>query len=230
MVATKEHARAELLPVRLSDIDRICDFLTTHLRGFDSATRYRVLFEYPWLPDPPARGFFLEDEGAVVGFLGAIYSDRVIGGYLRRFCNLTAWCVLPRYRAQSLDLLFAVTREPDQTIVNLTPNPNVQRILKALQYGVLDSCKLFTIPGAHWWTLLHDECLQVFTDPADVLLRLDDDGRQLMRDHDGSGCRHTLIRGREGDCHVISNRRVKKAYSVFRDSIRAKPQDVKTAP
>jgi hypothetical protein len=181
-----------------------------NLRGFNSPRRYRVLFEYPWMPHPPSRGFFLEDGGSVVGYLGAVYSDRVIGGHFRRFCNLTAWCVLPPYRSQSLDLLFAVTRDPDQTIVNLTPNPNVQRILQALRYQVLDSFKLFTVPGAHWWTLLHRGRLQVFTDLDNVLSRLDEAGRRILRDHDSSGCRHTLIRGREGDCHVISNRRVKK--------------------
>ena len=177
------------------------------------------------MPDPPGRGFFLEDEGVVTGFLGAVYADRVIEGCLRRFCNLTAWCVLPPYRSQSLDLLFAVTRNPEQTVVNLTPNLQVQRILRALRYQVLDSHKLFTVPGVHWSTLLRRECLQVLTEPDDVLPCLDEECRKIVRDHDGSGCRHTLIRGRGGDCLVISNRRVKKGIP-FSEILYARNPDI----
>src|SRR5579863_502257 len=98
----------ELRCVLQSDVAAVCAFLGKNMHRGMTADQYRPLFSYPWLADKPGMGYILEEDGQIVGFLGAIYSCRRVSGRMERFCNLTNWCVLPEYRNESLKLLFAV--------------------------------------------------------------------------------------------------------------------------
>lgn len=55
--------------------------------------QWSKLFDYPWLASPPDYGMLAEQQGEVVGYMGAIYSDRVLRGRPTRICGMTSWCV-----------------------------------------------------------------------------------------------------------------------------------------
>ena len=89
---------ATVRPARAGDIAAVVELLHTRMNAKIPRERWARLLDYPWRPEGVERGWLVEDDGHVVGFMGTIYSDRVIGGQLRRFCDLSSWYLLADYR------------------------------------------------------------------------------------------------------------------------------------
>jgi acetoacetyl-CoA synthetase len=199
---------ADLRPVSQKDVDAVCAFLDANMHRGMTKDQYRSLFTYPWMSSKPGMGYLLEQEGEVVGFLGAIYSERAIQGRTELFCNLTNWCVLPTFRNESLRLLFAVHARSRQTIVNLSPSEDVQKMLDVLRYRRLDTFKLFSFPLLQCWTLAGGAKL-VWRD-SEIESYLDQAERKLVGDHRGTGCRFTVIVQDGEACLLVSKKRCKR--------------------
>ncbi|MGL6344077.1 MAG: GNAT family N-acetyltransferase, partial [Waterburya sp.] len=75
-----------------------------------SATEWYSLFTPQW--DQPEKfcGYGLFDETEIVGFLGFIFSQRIINGQLENFCNLTSWIVKEPYRGRGISLFLALRK------------------------------------------------------------------------------------------------------------------------
>jgi acetoacetyl-CoA synthetase len=202
---------AELRSVLNTDIEAVCTFLAANMGRGMTKEEYRPLFTYPWMPEKPSMGYLLEEDGRVVGFLGAIYSHRIIRGKCERFCNLTNWCVLPAFRNESLKLLFAILGQGGQTIINLSPSHEVQKMLNAMRYSKLDLCKLFSFPLSQFWTLAGRGSL--LWDPIEIGRRVDEAGRKVIRDHSGTGCRFLVIAHDGVTSLIVSKKRRKQGIS-----------------
>jgi hypothetical protein len=199
---------AELRPVVEADIDKVCVFLETNMRRGMTREQYRQLFLYPWLEPKPGLGYVLTENNEIVGFLGAIYSDRTILGRVERFCNLTNWCVLPEFRGESLKLLFAILGKRGQTIVNLSPSAEVEKMLVAMKYQVLDTYKRFSLPLVHTWTLFGRG--RIIHQMDRIVAAVDAGERQIIRDHAGCNCTFLLVVDGKQKCLVVSKQRTKQ--------------------
>ncbi len=91
-----------------------------------------------WYPGKPNNGFLIRHEGRIVGGIGAIYAERKVRGRLERFCNITSWCVLDEFRAQSMRLAIALTGQPGFHFTDLTPTEVVSRTLQFLKFRAMD--------------------------------------------------------------------------------------------
>src|SRR5262245_20280559 len=89
-------------PAEEGDIDRVVDLLYDNMSQKVSKERWRRLLDYPWRPADADRGRIAVDEERVVGFLGLVYADRLIGGRIERFCNICAWYLLKSHRGQGI--------------------------------------------------------------------------------------------------------------------------------
>lgn len=133
-------------PADERDIDAVIPFLHAGLGPHWPPEAWRRLFEYPRVASQPNLGFVLESGDQIVGFLGAIYSERLMGGHLERFCNLSSWYILPQYRNLSLKLLMALLTQRGYTFTNLTPSERVVQVMKACGFRPLESHKLMYGP------------------------------------------------------------------------------------
>jgi acetoacetyl-CoA synthetase len=203
----------EVGPVQTHEIDAVCAFLEQNMHRGMAGEEYKRLFSYDWLRDKPNRGFVMKDGGKIVGFLGAVYAERAIDGREERFCNLTNWCVLPAYRYASLSLLFAILKDPAQTVINLSPTEEVQKMLAALRFRVLDTFKLFTGPFTHAATLFASPRPTIESDRAVLLERLSSDDRQLYEDHEATKCGHLMLALPDEYSYVIFKRRKKNGIA-----------------
>jgi hypothetical protein len=213
----------ELRCVLQSDVGAVCAFLAKNMHRGMSADQYRPLFSYPWLADKPGMGYILEEDGHIVGFLGAIYSCRRLSGRMERFCNLTNWCVLPEYRNESLKLLFAVLGQGPQVILNLSPSLEVQKILVAMRYRLLDNFKLFSLPLTHFWTAAGRG--RVLSEGEEMQAALNEHQEEIIRHHSGTGCRFLMIAEGGRNCFVVSKRR-KKQGVPFTEILHASDPDL----
>jgi acetoacetyl-CoA synthetase len=138
--------KALVRPAQKEDIDGIIILLRDGLDSRLSPKEWRGLFEYPRVQRQPNLGFVLESRNRLVGFLGAVYSERLVGSQVQRFCNLTSWYVIPEFRTSSIALLMALLGQRDYTFTNLAPSQIVTQIMKQCGFKQLESHKLLCGP------------------------------------------------------------------------------------
>ena len=131
-----------LRPARSDDCLEIVELLHTRMNANIPPERWALLLDYPWRPiDAPDCGRVLEDEGHIVGFLGATYVDRLIDGRVLRICNMSSWYLLREYRGKGYGraMVRDLTADPDVTYTDLTATPQVHAMLLAhAGFAILD--------------------------------------------------------------------------------------------
>lgn len=164
---------------------------------------YSNLFKRQWAGGEDWHGFVLDDKDALVGFLGLIFSKRMIKGREHRLCNFSHWIVKPGYRRDSMSLFFAATSLKGYTFTSFTPTRAVAPIYERLRWKMLERrCHIIlglpTPPlmmGRHW---------QVILDANELEGRLSTTETQLYRDHRPFKCRHAFVDNGRGDgCYLV---------------------------
>jgi hypothetical protein len=139
-----------LHPITDQDLAPFCHFLRANLNDRIPLDDWVAAFRRPWLDDKPNNGFLIRaDDGDIVGGIGALYSGQPIDGRIERLCNITSWCVLEDYRAQSMRLAMAVVSQPGYHFTDLTPTDVVAGSLKFLKFKAMDPTVLL-LPHRPW--------------------------------------------------------------------------------
>ena len=127
-------------PAGLGDIDGVCDLLHDHMSAKIPRERWRDLLDYPWRPPDADRGRVAVDDDRIVGFLGLVYADRLIGGAAHRFCNICAWYLLKDYRG--LGIGQAIQKQsladPAITYTLVTATASTDRAFRRAGFEVTD--------------------------------------------------------------------------------------------
>jgi len=188
-------------PIQDSDLLPFCQFLTENLSSARTAEQWASAFQQNWGVEKPNNGFLLRDGGVIVGGIGAIYAERIIRGQPERFCNITSWCVLEAYRAQSMRLAMAVVSQPGFHFTDLTPTEVVSKTLQFLKFKPMNE------RNALWpnfpWPFSIVSRVRVITDADAIAEVLPPDAAKVFQDHRHlSWLRHVAV-GRPGAfCYV----------------------------
>lgn len=167
--------------------------------------RWRRLFAYDWLAPKPDLGRVAVFEDRIVGFIGAVYSDRTIAGRRERVVNLSSWYLDRSHRGQGRGLMTAgrrlmteVTANPEWHYSIITSSSKTPRILRAVGFEVLDSHR-------YDWRRRAAPAggLEVLQDRQDLLPRLPADQRRLLADHAGLPVTPMLFRHAGGATLVL---------------------------
>ena len=133
---------ARIRPARREDRATVVELLHTRMNPRIARERWALLFDYPWRPaDAPDFGRVLEAGGAVVGYLGATYVDRLLDGERARICNMSSWYLLREHRGQGHGraMVLDLASDPEVTYTDVTATPQVQAMLLAhAGFAVLD--------------------------------------------------------------------------------------------
>ena len=200
-------------PAQAGDIAAVVELLQTHMNAKIPRERWARLLDYPWRPEGVERGWLVEDRGRVVGFMGTIYSDRVIGGQLRRFCDLSSWYLLADYRGDGTgdDLLRSGMAQPGVTYQTMTARRATGRKIRALGFSVLDDSRsLFRPSGA-------PGRLPVLRDAATIRDRLDPAQRAVLDAHAGFDLHHAFV----GDIWLVWQRKLKGEAIAYHEILHA---------
>jgi len=182
----------------------LLDFNNPNLRKDD----WKRLFIPPWYVEENYCGYALFDNEKVVGFLGYIFSKRIIKGNEYKFCNLSSWILKEEYRGQGLSLFYPVLDLKDYTITDFSPNDSVFKMFnkrykfKVLETGLVMS---FPVPGIEMFQG-KDKC-NVFIDDQIVREDLDENDLRLYTDHIQLNCIHVLAKTAEGNCYLVAKRK-----------------------
>ncbi len=192
---------AAVLPVTETDLPEVCRFLA---RGFQAAAAtdaWMAAFRQPWATQQPNHGYMLQDNGRIVGAIGAIYSDQTIRGRHERFCNINNWYVDPAYRQHSILLLSRLLAQKGVHFTNLTPRADLIDLFVALKFRYVDDGRvtyLLNVPQ------LWSGASKTLADPAEIAAALAAADAKVFRDHAGCpGLRQVALGSNaDGFCHV----------------------------
>ena len=190
-----------LHPIQDPDLEPFCTFLRTHLNSAIPLHDWVAAFRRPWLKDKPNNGFLIrDDDGAIAGGIGAIYSEQQIAGKAERLCNITSWCVLEQYRAQSMRLAMAVVSQDGYHFTDLTPTDVVAGSLKFLKFKPMDATVLL-LPHKPW---AGGNGARVIDDPASIEDQLPPAALHSWQAHrDLPWLSHAVVCIGDDCCHVI---------------------------
>ncbi len=196
----------EVKPARPDQFDEIypllLDFANPRMTREDWR---RMLFAPPWPVEEATRGFVLRDGGAVVGFLGTIFSRREVRGEPRRFCNLSSWIVKETHRSASLHLVFPVLALKGHTIVNLSPSATAYEVFARLGFRPLETGQVLLPPFARPAELLRRGA-SLTTRLEEILAELAEPERRIAADMAGTLAGQALVRSGGRRCHVVATR------------------------
>ncbi|NJO54127.1 MAG: hypothetical protein HC829_04125 [Bacteroidales bacterium] len=173
---------------------------------------------YPWLQDKPDYGFALvRPEEGIVGVLIAFYSDQCIDGETERFCNLAHWCVVQKYRNESLRPMRALMARKDVTLTGFSSIRRVVAVTKGLGWDTIDDYALM-MPNINF--AIFGQSLKVISDIDEIIEIVDDRHRQIIHDHGPlASARYTLLTDGSDWClsvHKVEMRkRVRFAVVIY---------------
>ncbi len=187
-------------PAEEADIDGVSDLLHANMSARIDTKRWRKLLDYPWRPPDAPRGMVALDGRRIVGFLGLVTADRLVGGRVERFCNICAWYLLKEYRGRGIGqkIQLASIADPKTTYTILTATAATGRAFAAHGFRVLDAERyiLRRRPGAA-------AGLEWIEDPDSLEARLDGEAREIFRTHRAFNLRHLLVRAGGRACYVV---------------------------
>ncbi len=205
--------RVEVAPIHQADFIRVGAFLHENLNRRIDATSWARAMVPPWSVECPNHGFMLLHGRRIVGVYLAFYSDRHINGRNERFCNLAAWCVLPKFRLHGLRLLRALLGQPNYHFTDLSPSGNTVPINERLKFQRLDTATALMVnlpwpsrPGRYRLT----------ADPATLMRILSGVARNVYHDHRNARAAHHLAICAGNDvCYVIFRRETRRGLRLF---------------
>jgi hypothetical protein len=189
---------------RSEDFARVYPLLLEFHNEAISKEQWRQLFvDHSGLQDDKF-GWMLLDGDQVVGFLATTLSERMIRGEKLRLCNTSNWIVKPEYRAHSLALYAKALAEKDTAVTNLSPTPQVLKVMEKLGFSLMDKSERIILPVVTLRTF--SDRSQLITRTRDLEHALGGEQLKLFRDHQLPYNRHALLRAPEGECYLMMNR------------------------
>jgi hypothetical protein len=185
------------------------------LQGFEgspiSKELWRKLFVSPWKTPEDFCGYLLLKDDEVKGFLGLIFSYRIINGRAEKLCNMTSWIVREECRGESLLMLMEVLKLRDYTLTNFTASPTVATILSKLGFSEfpIDQLVLLPVPSIAW----PGRGPRCVFDLRAMRSKLSGENLRIFDDHQGLNCQHLLFCSDDGDCYVVLKKTRRKGLS-----------------
>lgn len=194
--------------VRSEDFSKVYPLLKTFNNSRLQEKDWQRLFQNHWNMDNAYYGYLLEENENVVGYLGAVFSERWINEEKHLLCNLTSWIVHENYRGHGGKLLKPLLEIPNCTIVNLTCNEITAKIFSKLRFTPYETKarKLFKLPQLK--ALF--QSVDVIEESQEILSLLSDREKKLYEDHKAFNCKQIVLKSGENYCYLVITLRGKK--------------------
>jgi RimJ/RimL family protein N-acetyltransferase len=169
---------------------------------------WRQLFVDHWKSNEGYVGYVLEDRKCIVGFLGLVFSYRILNGKKEKFCNLTSWVVDENFRNQSVFLILPILKLTDYTLTIHTASKETYAVAKKLGFCDLESHFriIFPLPSANTFLVsCHIEVNGRYLNEI-----LEGESLQVYEAHLKFRCFHVYVRSSLGNCYLIGARVFRK--------------------
>ena len=161
------------------------------------------LFTQPWRGGEDHCGYALIADDVPVGFLGLIFSTRLLDGSVEHMCNITTWVVKEEFRFHHISLMSRVLELTSHTLTDMSSTGGVVRICRRLGFEVLETQLRVLLPVGRVGRTIAKK-IRITRDPAEIEAQLGEDDLQRFNDHRASTRCEQLLIGDSGDyCYLI---------------------------
>lgn len=203
-----------IVPATTADFARVYPLLAKFGNRDLTREAWQGLFTHGWGEPSGSRGLMLVRGEEVKGFLGLIFSRRVVDGRDAAFCNMTSWIVQDDSRNHSLGMLRSALTAPGMTVTNFTASAGVAALLRRFGFrGAPQPMRLllrFPFPGRG---------IECEFDRLRIAAQVDRETQRIFEDHAAHGCQVALIHDGGDNCAVVLKRFV---WSIRSHGIRAR--------
>lgn len=162
--------------------------------------KWSQLFSYTWDQDKDYCGYLLEDNGAVIGFIGLIFSQRQLSDRRVTFCNLSSWIVKKEYRKQSIDLVMPLLESDKYILTDFSASSDACKFFKSFGFNEITR-KFYVITKRIIPTSLFAKS-HIELDVNAIRSTISESVLRIADDHLKYGCKLALIR-QHGDLSLI---------------------------
>jgi hypothetical protein len=178
--------------------------LLQELDPFLDEVTWKTIFSYQWEQEEDYCGYGLFEGEEIVGFLGLIFSKRVINHKTEHFCNLTSWVVKEQYRGHSLSMMLPIVKLKKYTLTDFSSYKEVIQISKRLGFRELDLKLKLVLPSSIFLGSSARSHIQVIQDSDLLKPLLKDHDLKLFSDHQAyPSCKHLLVCSGNQYCYLI---------------------------
>lgn len=164
---------------------------------------WRNVFDYAWDTGEGHCGYAMLDGEELVGMLGMVFSERLIDGSIKRFCNLHTWWVREDHRGQSLTMLRPLLQMDGYTITHFTPCDTIRAVTKRLGFRPLCSQLKILLPDPMIFSRHLRDAPDISYDAEEIAETVAAHDNRIMLDHQPYGCGHLLIREGGDHCYLL---------------------------
>lgn len=128
-----------IFPIKKKDLTDVTKFVTRNSNL--KSDKVKKIIYCNWVSSIQNYGFMLKDDKEIVGYLGCLYSKRIINKKKLIFGNTTNWIVLKKYRQHSLKLLMELIKK-NYIFTFFADNDVSSKIHERLGFKKLDSYEI----------------------------------------------------------------------------------------
>ncbi|MDD5569625.1 MAG: hypothetical protein PHD97_00540 [Bacteroidales bacterium] len=166
-----------------------------------SKERWMNLFSYSFSGNENYCGYYLKEGNEIAGFLGLVFSKRIINGKEENICNTSTWVVKEKYRDRSLELLYPVLELENHTIVCHTPNSRVNEIYKKLNFKNLETRTRILLPIFN--PFAKKELRFFYGNEIENEIADDKNLSKILNEHKKYNCFYLFLKTDEGKCLIV---------------------------
>jgi len=192
----------------VKDVDKLLPLLFELDSINQTQEEWERLFKLHWDDSQNYFGYVMYDGDTAVGFLGLLFSRRVVKDKINNFCNISSWIVKKEYRRQSLHLLLPILELDNHTITVLTCNAGTYFITKKLGFIDLEIGQRVILPLP--FLPKSKPSINIIFDHSEIEKQLKGETLKIYHDHRNLNCFHILICGPKGICYLVGARTIKK--------------------
>ncbi len=171
-----------------------------------------LVVDYGWSTEENCIGYVLVAGQEIVGFMGTLFSRRMVDGKEVKLCNSHSWVVKEGFRGHSLSLLVEVLRLKGYTITALTARPEVGPVLEKMGFKVLDRNVRMFFPRPVLPRLARKDIPDISADRRVIGETLPAGDLKIFTDHSACSCGHVVVRDSHGHCYIAFSNRLQRKY------------------
>lgn len=192
--------------------DDILNLLNEFNNPNNNRTDWMNILNYSWKSDDDFPGYVIIEGNKIVGFLGTIFSTRIINNTENKFCNITSWIVSKKSKSNGLMLLKPLIGMKNTTITALSSSRKVIPVYKRLGFKELDTRTIILFPKLI--NLKKKSVVKVTSDKDTIETLVNQIDLRIFNDHLPYNCKHLLVYNDDDYCYIISTLRIRKHFHI----------------
>ncbi len=167
---------------------------------FRPSENWDPLFIYDWKLKEFPYGYALFDDGNMVGFVGTIFSERMMNGKKGMMCCLSAWVVDSCCeRGSGRSMLNSLLKMDNVTFVGVILNHRSIPALQKLDFQILEREQIVVPVVLHWFKNLFGKQKDIFITLNKEVIgsRVHEKEKKILEDHKNLECLHFLIEDKQ---------------------------------